>query len=110
LSEPATIDEIIAEEYDLLVLGSGEGAKFVAWTLAKEGQRVAVVERKWIGGSCPNIACLPSGTTNLGGSFNAGKRPRFWNAPALRLPTQRPWYLPRVRDCRSTGVISCANM
>jgi pyruvate/2-oxoglutarate dehydrogenase complex dihydrolipoamide dehydrogenase (E3) component len=62
LTEPATarIDEIIPEEYDLVVLGSGEGAKFVARTLAKEGQRVAVVERKWIGGSCPNIACLPS--------------------------------------------------
>jgi pyruvate/2-oxoglutarate dehydrogenase complex dihydrolipoamide dehydrogenase (E3) component len=30
------------------------------WLRAKEGQRVAVVERKWIGGSCPKIACLPS--------------------------------------------------
>ena len=48
------------EEYDLIVLGSGEGSKFLAWTLARQGQRVAVVEQKWIGGSCPNIACLPS--------------------------------------------------
>ena len=48
------------EEYDLVILGSGEGSKYVAWTMASRGQRVAVVERKWIGGSCPNIACLPS--------------------------------------------------
>jgi len=48
------------EEYDLVILGSGEGSKYVAWTLAKQGQRVAVVEREYIGGSCPNIACLPS--------------------------------------------------
>jgi len=48
------------EEYDLLVLGSGEGGKYVAWTLAKKGMRTAVIERKYIGGSCPNIACLPS--------------------------------------------------
>ena len=48
------------EEYDLVILGSGEGSKFLAWTLAKQGQHVAMVERKWIGGSCPNIACLPS--------------------------------------------------
>jgi pyruvate/2-oxoglutarate dehydrogenase complex dihydrolipoamide dehydrogenase (E3) component len=48
------------EEYDLVVLGSGAGSKFAAWTLAKQGQRVAVIERKYIGGSCPNIACLPS--------------------------------------------------
>jgi pyruvate/2-oxoglutarate dehydrogenase complex dihydrolipoamide dehydrogenase (E3) component len=48
------------EEYDVVVLGSGEGGKFIAWTLARQGQRVAVIERKYIGGSCPNIACLPS--------------------------------------------------
>src|SRR5258705_3899447 len=48
------------EEYDLVVLGSGAGSKYAAWTLAKEGQRVAVIERKYIGGACPNIACLPS--------------------------------------------------
>jgi pyruvate/2-oxoglutarate dehydrogenase complex dihydrolipoamide dehydrogenase (E3) component len=48
------------EEYDLVVLGSGAGSKLTAWTLAKQGKRVAVIERKYIGGSCPNIACLPS--------------------------------------------------
>jgi pyruvate/2-oxoglutarate dehydrogenase complex dihydrolipoamide dehydrogenase (E3) component len=49
-----------AEEYDVLVLGSGTGGKLVAWTMAKEGKRTAVVERKLIGGSCPNVACLPT--------------------------------------------------
>jgi pyruvate/2-oxoglutarate dehydrogenase complex dihydrolipoamide dehydrogenase (E3) component len=48
------------EEYDLLILGSGAGSKMLAWTFAGRGQRVAVVERKYVGGSCPNIACLPS--------------------------------------------------
>jgi pyruvate/2-oxoglutarate dehydrogenase complex dihydrolipoamide dehydrogenase (E3) component len=48
------------EEYDLVVLGSGAGGKLIAWTSAKKGQRVAVIERKYVGGSCPNIACLPS--------------------------------------------------
>lgn len=48
------------ERYDILVLGSGEAGKYIAWTLAKAGCRVAVVERGLIGGSCPNIACLPS--------------------------------------------------
>ncbi len=48
------------EDYDLVVLGSGEGSKYLAWTLANQGQRVAVVEQRWIGGSCPNVACLPS--------------------------------------------------
>lgn len=48
------------KEYDVLVLGSGEAGKYIAWTLAKQGKKVAVVERKYVGGSCPNIACLPS--------------------------------------------------
>jgi pyruvate/2-oxoglutarate dehydrogenase complex dihydrolipoamide dehydrogenase (E3) component len=49
-----------AEKYEILVLGSGEAGKWIAWTLAAEGHRTAMVERKWLGGSCPNIACLPS--------------------------------------------------
>jgi pyruvate/2-oxoglutarate dehydrogenase complex dihydrolipoamide dehydrogenase (E3) component len=49
-----------AEKYDVLVLGSGTGGKLMAWTMAGEGKRTAVVERKLVGGSCPNIACLPS--------------------------------------------------
>src|SRR5690348_16951755 len=28
--------------------------------MASAGHRTAVVERKWIGGSCPNVNCLPS--------------------------------------------------
>jgi pyruvate/2-oxoglutarate dehydrogenase complex dihydrolipoamide dehydrogenase (E3) component len=48
------------EVYDLLILGSGAGTKLLAWTFGGRGQRVAVVERKYVGGACPNIACLPS--------------------------------------------------
>ncbi len=49
-----------SERYDDLVLGSGQGGKALAWELARSGRRTACVERKWIGGSCPNIACMPS--------------------------------------------------
>src|SRR5258708_10460115 len=49
-----------AEEYDFVMLGSGYGSKFLAWTFAEQGQRVAAIERKYLGGACPNIACLPS--------------------------------------------------
>lgn len=48
------------EEYDVVILGSGAGAKLLAWTFAQRGQRVAAIERKYVGGACPNIACLPS--------------------------------------------------
>src|ERR1700679_3860834 len=51
----ATVDS-----YDALVLGSGEAGKSIAWYLGGTGKRVAVVEQRYVGGSCPNIACLPS--------------------------------------------------
>src|SRR5213594_4396078 len=49
-----------SERFEILVLGSGFGGKLLAWHLAQSGRRVVVVERRWVGGSCPNIACLPS--------------------------------------------------
>lgn len=48
------------EEYDLVILGGGTGGTVAAWTFAAQRQRVALIERKYIGGSCSNIACLPS--------------------------------------------------
>jgi pyruvate/2-oxoglutarate dehydrogenase complex dihydrolipoamide dehydrogenase (E3) component len=51
---------VLKEELDVLILGSGQGGKLLAWSLAKEGKKVAVVERQWVGGSCPAVACLPS--------------------------------------------------
>src|SRR6516165_8155159 len=49
-----------AEHFEILILGSGAGGKLLAWHMAGSGRRTAMVERRWIGGSCPNIACLPS--------------------------------------------------
>jgi pyruvate/2-oxoglutarate dehydrogenase complex dihydrolipoamide dehydrogenase (E3) component len=48
------------ERIENVVLGGGEAGKYIAWELARWGRRVAVIERRLIGGSCPNIACLPS--------------------------------------------------
>jgi pyruvate/2-oxoglutarate dehydrogenase complex dihydrolipoamide dehydrogenase (E3) component len=49
-----------SEQLEVLVLGSGAGGKLIAWYMAQSGRRTAVVERQWVGGSCPNIACMPS--------------------------------------------------
>ena len=50
------------EQFDVLVLGSGQGGQLIAWHLAQAGRRTALVERRWIAGSCPMIACMPSKT------------------------------------------------
>jgi pyruvate/2-oxoglutarate dehydrogenase complex dihydrolipoamide dehydrogenase (E3) component len=48
------------EHVQNLVIGSGVAGKLLGWALAKQGQRTLVVERSMVGGSCPNVACLPS--------------------------------------------------
>jgi pyruvate/2-oxoglutarate dehydrogenase complex dihydrolipoamide dehydrogenase (E3) component len=50
----------MTDRYEILVVGSGEAGKYLAWTLSKAGHRTALIERKMVGGSCPNVACLPS--------------------------------------------------
>jgi pyruvate/2-oxoglutarate dehydrogenase complex dihydrolipoamide dehydrogenase (E3) component len=48
------------EYFDVVILGSGQGGKLLAWHLGRSGKKIAVVERQWVGGSCPAVACLPS--------------------------------------------------
>src|SRR5258707_1444177 len=48
------------EQCHNLVIGSGVAGKLLSWNFAKMGQKTVVVERSMIGGSCPNVACLPS--------------------------------------------------
>lgn len=48
------------EKFDILVFGGGKAGKTLAMDQAKAGKRVAVVEAGLIGGSCINIACIPS--------------------------------------------------
>ena len=48
------------QHFDVVILGSGQGGKLLAWHMAQSGRRTAAVERRWVGGSCPNIACMPS--------------------------------------------------
>ena len=60
VSSPELSKKTDPEEYDLVILGGGTGSTIAAWTFAKQGQRVAAIDRKYVGGSCPNIACLPS--------------------------------------------------
>src|SRR6201984_342831 len=48
------------ERFEILIPWERKSGKLLAWHMAQSGRRTAVVERRWIGGSCPNIACLPS--------------------------------------------------
>ena len=40
------------EHYRNVIIGSGEGGKYLAWHLAPSGEPTIVIERRWIGGAC----------------------------------------------------------
>ena len=51
----------MSEQFDLIVLGAGSGARDGAGKAKREyGANIAIVERERWGGSCPNIACRPT--------------------------------------------------
>jgi pyruvate/2-oxoglutarate dehydrogenase complex dihydrolipoamide dehydrogenase (E3) component len=54
------------EHFQNLVIGSGVAGKIIGWTLATQGQKTVVVERSMVGGSCPNVACLPARRSSIG--------------------------------------------
>ena len=48
------------ENVDLLVVGGGKAGKSLAMERAKAGWKVAMVERRFVGGTCINVACIPT--------------------------------------------------
>ncbi|MFZ0476792.1 MAG: FAD-dependent oxidoreductase, partial [Halobacillus sp.] len=50
----------MAEEYDLVVLGGGTGGYVAAIRASKLGLKVAIVEKRELGGTCLHRGCIPS--------------------------------------------------
>jgi pyruvate/2-oxoglutarate dehydrogenase complex dihydrolipoamide dehydrogenase (E3) component len=48
--------------YDVIVIGTSQGGRFLPIAFAKAGQKVAVVERGHLGGVCVNFGCTPTKT------------------------------------------------
>jgi pyruvate/2-oxoglutarate dehydrogenase complex dihydrolipoamide dehydrogenase (E3) component len=52
----------MATKFDAIVIGTGQSGPSLAERFAKAGQRVAVIERKYFGGTCVNVGCIPTKT------------------------------------------------
>ena len=61
-NEPACSRDQRVEEVDLLVVGGGKAGKSLAMLRAKAGDKVIMVERDKVGGTCINVACIPTKT------------------------------------------------
>ena len=49
----------MSEMYDLVVIGAGSGGVRAARMAAASGARVAVLENRYLGGTCVNVGCVP---------------------------------------------------
>src|SRR4051812_50206834 len=52
----------MAEKFDAIIVGAGQAGPPLAGRLTAAGQRVAVIERKHVGGTCVNTGCIPTKT------------------------------------------------
>lgn len=52
--------------FDIVIVGGGKGGKSLALALAPAGKKVALIESKMLGGSCINVACIPTKTMVAG--------------------------------------------
>jgi pyruvate/2-oxoglutarate dehydrogenase complex dihydrolipoamide dehydrogenase (E3) component len=50
------------EQYDGIVIGSGQGGTPLSKAFAKAGWKTALIEREYIGGTCVNVGCTPTKT------------------------------------------------
>lgn len=50
------------QQFDAVVVGAGQAGPSLAERLGKSGRKVAVIERKWVGGTCVNTGCIPTKT------------------------------------------------
>jgi len=48
------------KEYDVVIIGAGPGGYVAAIRASQLGLKTAIVEKKWLGGVCLNVGCIPS--------------------------------------------------
>jgi dihydrolipoamide dehydrogenase len=110
------------EPFDFAIIGAGPAGEAAAYKARELGASVAIVDRRWFGGSCPHIGCLPSKSL-LDGARRHHQNPTYdWprasaardyivNRPADAAEPDDSSHLKRLRDAgavayRGTGRIA----
>jgi pyruvate/2-oxoglutarate dehydrogenase complex dihydrolipoamide dehydrogenase (E3) component len=69
------------DPFDFVIIGAGPGGEAAAHKARELGASVAIVDRRWFGGSCPFIGCLPSKSL-LNGAARHHANPAAYDWPA----------------------------
>ena len=65
------------EPFDFVIIGAGPAGEAAAYEARSRGATVAVIDRRWFGGSCPHIGCLPSKSLLHGAAEHAANPARY---------------------------------
>jgi len=79
-------------EFDFVIIGAGPAGESAGFEARHRGASVAVIDRRWFGGSCPHIGCVPSKSL----LDSAGRRqanPARWSWP--QAADRRDWMINR---------------
>ena len=67
--------------FDFVIIGAGPAGEAAAFKARALGATVAIIDRRWFGGSCPHIGCLPSKSLLDGAARHAANQARYdWAA------------------------------
>ena len=81
--------------FDLVIIGAGAAGESAANEARELGLRVAIVDRRWYGGSCPHIACVPSkALLHAAAAHKADPEGYPWSRASAR----RDWMVNRAPD------------
>jgi pyruvate/2-oxoglutarate dehydrogenase complex dihydrolipoamide dehydrogenase (E3) component len=80
--------------FDFVIIGAGPAGEAAAYKARELGARVAIVDRRWFGGSCPHIGCLPSKALLYAAARHACGDDYPWS----RASAHRDWMVNRALD------------
>ncbi|WP_266181979.1 FAD-containing oxidoreductase [Dyella humicola] len=99
----------MGQQFDAVVVGTGQAGPSLAERLGKSGRKVAVVERKLVGGTCVNTGCIPT-KSMVASAYVAhmGRRATDYgvdNGGDVRVAMQRVWERTRGISERSRSSV-----
>ena len=112
-------------KYDAIIVGSGQGGNPLAKKLAAAGWKTALIEKKWIGGTCINVGCTPTKTLIASGRVaylvkrsadfgihiaDVGTRARGWSVDIEAVIRRKNAHVLKSRESSTKSLLETPNL
>jgi pyruvate/2-oxoglutarate dehydrogenase complex dihydrolipoamide dehydrogenase (E3) component len=105
-------------KYDAIIIGSGQAANPLAKKLADAGWKTALIEKKWIGGTCVNVGCTPTKTLIASGrvaylvkrSADFGINTTGWSVDIEAVIRRKNAHVVPARESSAKSLLETANL